>query len=363
MWNKKRGSWSLLIIALTLTLTTSACIRSSRDSTPVPTPTEAVPTPTVAGTLNVFPSVADMVEVAIPAVVSITTGSLDVSLFLDLIPQIDGAGSGVLIDPDGFILTNDHVLSSTDHIQVTLTDGKMYDAEVVGRDSLTDLAVIKIDGENFPWLPFGDSKMLRVGDPVIAIGHALALEGSPTVTSGVVSALDRTVRLSATEPALQGLIQTDASINPGNSGGPLLNLTGEVVGINTAIDTQIPGIGFAIGPDTLLSIVDQLKNNGRIIRGYMGVQLATVTSTLAHRFTLEVEEGVMVIDVLAGTPAHDAGLRPLDVITIFDGTPITTHEEMIRMIREHIIGEQLEVTYVRDGEVFTTSVTLIERPL
>ena len=211
-----------------------------------------------------------MVELAMPAVVSITTGSLELSLFLELVPQNDGAGSGVLIDPDGFILTNDHVLSDARRIQVTLTDGETYDAKVVGRDPFTDLAVIKIDGEDFPWLPFGDSQMLRVGDPVIAIGHALALEGSPTVTSGVISALDRTVRLSPTEPALQGLVQTDASINPGNSGGPLLNLTGEVIGINTAIDSQIPGIGFAIGPDTLSSVVDQLKTNGRKIRGYMG---------------------------------------------------------------------------------------------
>ncbi len=354
--------WSLLAIALTLALVTSACIRSSDSTTPVSNPTETAPTPAISGTRNVVPSVADMVELAMPAVVSITTGSLELSLFLELVPQNDGAGSGVLIDPDGFILTNDHVLSDARRIQVTLTDGETYDAKVVGRDPFTDLAVIKIDGEDFPWLPFGDSQMLRVGDPVIAIGHALALEGSPTVTSGVISALDRTVRLSPTEPALQGLVQTDASINPGNSGGPLLNLTGEVIGINTAIDSQIPGIGFAIGPDTLSSVVDQLKTNGRIIRGYMGVHLATVTPTLSSRFGLIVTEGVLIIDVLPGTPAYDAGLRPLDVITIFDDMPITTHEEMIRMIRDHTIGEQLEVTYIRAGHELTANVTLIERP-
>jgi len=361
MLTRKHRLRSLLVIALALSLTFAACARSSRDPTPVPTTPETTPTVSVAGSLNVFPSVADMVEVAIPAVVSITTGSLDVSLLLDLVPQIDGAGSGVLFDPDGFIVTNDHVLANARHIQVTLTDGEVYDAEVVGRDPLTDLAVIKISGEGFPWLPFGDGKMLRVGDTVIAIGHALVIEGSPTVTSGVVSALDRTVRLSPTEPALQGLVQTDASINPGNSGGPLLNLNGEVIGINTAIDKQIPGIGFAIGTDTLLQVVDQLKNHGRIIWGYLGVQLATVTPNLAQRFSLDIEEGVLVTSVLAGTPAHDAGLQPLDVVTNFDGAPITTHEEMIQMIRDHTIGEPLEVTYFRDGEEFTTTVTLIER--
>ena len=257
-------------------------------------------------------------------------------------------------------MTNNHVLGSAQYIQVTLPDGRAYDGQIIGRDTITDLAVIKIDADNLPMLSFADTGKVRIGDPVVAIGNALGLEGTPTVTVGVLSSLDRRIRTTSGLP-LQGLLQTDASINPGNSGGPLLNMAGEIVGINTALDSDIPGIGYAIGMDTILPVVDLLLTKGKVARGFLGVTLATVTPSLVRRFGLGVDEGVLIVDVLHGTPADEAGLRSLDVVTIFDGTPVITHNEFIQLIRNRTIDQELNMTYVREGQEYTISVVLIER--
>ncbi|MFQ5933976.1 MAG: S1C family serine protease, partial [Dehalococcoidia bacterium] len=212
---RQSGARSLVFLVLVLALALTGCLRGSEEPTPAATGTAQPSTPAAVGSLNVFPSVADMVQEAIPAVVSIVSGSVELNLFLELVPQREGAGSGIIYNSQGFIVTNDHVIVNADSIHVTLSDGRSFDAVAVGRDPLTDLAVIKIEGNNFPFLAFGDPNQIRVGDPVIAIGHALALEGGPTVTAGVVSGLERTVRLS-TRQLLEDLIQTDASIHPGN---------------------------------------------------------------------------------------------------------------------------------------------------
>ena len=215
------------------------------DPEPTPPPTETpAPTPTVRPM-----SVAEVAERSLPAVVSILTSAVDLSQFLDPGSQADYSGSGVIISEDGLIVTNSHVVREANFILVTTTDDQTFDAEIVGTDPISDLAVIKVDAEGLPTLDFGESDSLRIGEPVVAIGNAMGFEGGPTVTAGVVSALGRSVSLSDGE--LSDLVQTDAAINPGNSGGPLLNLESEIVGINTAVDRTQPGIGFAVGTQTI----------------------------------------------------------------------------------------------------------------
>ena len=268
-------------------------------------------------------------------------------------------GTGVIFEDGGLIMTNRHVLQDAVEIRVSLADGRILAGEIIGLDSSIDIAVIKIDADDLPVATIGDSDIIRVGDEVVAIGHALDLPGGPTVTRGVVSALDRTL-VDGTE-VISDLIQTDAAINPGNSGGPLLNMQGEVVGINTALDRQSPGIGFAIGTDTINRVVNQLITMGEVARGFLGVTLATVNPALSARFDLGVDEGVILINVLSDTPAFDAGLHRQDVVISFIGETVTTVDELIFLIRTSPIGEELDLTYIRNGEEFTVSVTLRER--
>lgn len=336
--------------------------------TTTPTPTRvATPTPTVdpsislealAGLLDqMYERVVERVK---PAVVSIVVQSLSYNIFLRPVPQ-EGAGSGVIFDANGYIITNFHVIEDAQSIKVTLTDGRTFDAVVVGSDPETDLAVINIQGEGFPTIPLGASVPPRQGHRVIAVGNALALPGGPTVTDGVISSLGRSIQ----EPngvVLNDLIQTSAAINPGNSGGALVNLAGEVIGINTAIASSAEGIGFAIDIDTAKPIIRDLLEHGRVVRAWLGVGLLTVTPSVASTNGLSVSEGVLLTAVESGSPADMAGLREGDVITHFGGQKMTTYEDLRTAIRSRKAGDTAEVTYVRGTDTLTTAVTLGQAP-
>jgi S1-C subfamily serine protease len=272
------------------------------------------------------------------------------------------SGTGVVLDAQGYILTNNHVIEDARWVSVTLDDGRELDAEVVGADMLTDLAVLKVEG-GLPGLPIGDSEALRVGDWVIAIGNALALPGGPTVTVGVVSALGRSIA-DETGNYLYDLIQTDAMINPGNSGGPLLNLNGEVVGINTAVyrGSEVEGIGFAIPSETFVSVAAQLMESGRVRWPYMGVFLDDLGPTEAARLGLPAYSGTLVAMVERGSPADEAGLQKDDVILSMDGVPVEDAQSLIKLLRfSYNVGDEAELRIYREGEELTLTVHLQER--
>lgn len=237
-----------------------------------------------------------------------------------------GQGSGFLVTPDGYILTNNHIVQDASKILVTLINGREYEAKVIGNDSATDVALIKIDGEGLPFLSLGNSSALDVGQWVAAVGNPLGLNA--TMTIGIISAIDRT-NLGLTQ--IEDFIQTDAAINRGNSGGPLLNLSGEVVGINTAIATQTGGymgIGFAIPSNLAANIMDQLIKNGSFIRGYMGVHLQQIDHDLATAFGLEEVKGALISQVAKNSPADKAGLKSGDIILKYNGQEVKNVAEL-----------------------------------
>ena len=273
-----------------------------------------------------------------------------------------GLGTGVIINTDGHILTSNHVVEGIDVVTVTLYDGEILDAEVVGRDRHTDLALIKIPAEGVQPALLGDSSTLLVGQDVVAIGHALGLGGAPTVSKGVVSALDRTIGTESGS-TLVDLIQTDASINVGNSGGPLVNARAEVVGINTSVLRFGQGIGFAVNINDAQIVAEHLVERGVVPRGYMGVLFANLTSGFIAQLGLDRDaEGVLLTQVVPGSPAWNAGLRPADLILSANGEAMPTTGELLKFLMMHPPGESMEVLVVREGEQFRTSFMLGERP-
>ena len=264
-------------------------------------------------------------------------------------------GSGFIIEKEGFILTNNHVVANTEEIKVTLSNDSEYPAEIVGRDSKTDLALIRIEpDEPLTPLPLGDSDALRVGDWVVAIGSPFGLGN--TVTAGIVSAKYR--RLG--QGAYDDFIQTDASINPGNSGGPLLDTAGKVVGINTAIFSRgggSIGIGFAVPVNMAKELIPQLKK-GKVIRGWLGVMIQDVTPELAEKLDLGTNQGALVADVTEDGPADEAGLRRGDVITAFNGEKVEKMNDLPLMVASTPPGTEAEVTLVRDGKKRTVEVEI-----
>ena len=357
-------------------LATSTPPAQAPDASATPQREPASPTPEATATVSPtppppasfdLPDVARVVRQARPAVVSVVSEVVQRDMFGRRFLDTQ-SGSGVIFDSAGYILTNNHVVEQAQVVTVTLDDSRQYEAEVVGTDSLTDLAVLKIEGDNLRAVPLAGPSALNVGDWVVAIGNALALPGGPTVTVGVVSALDRDLQTS-TGPRLYGLIQTDASINPGNSGGPLLNLRGEVVGINTAVargDTSgrlVEGIGFAVGMDTATPVAQQLVEEGRVRWAYLGVTLRELDAELAAQLGLPVRKGVLIEDIVPEFPAWEAGLRPGDVVVAIGGIPVPTVRDLIRLLRfEFGVGDRVEVSIFRDDEELTRDVTLGERP-
>ena len=269
-----------------------------------------------------------------------------------------GSGSGFLIDREGFILTNHHVIESAQRISVTLADGRTFRAQVVGTDPAIDVALLKIAGSpDLPEAPLGNSDELRVGEWVCAIGNPLGYVHSVTV--GVVSFIGRKLF----DASLDDYIQTDAAINFGNSGGPLINSRGEVIGINSAISSRASNIGFAVPINQAVGILSQLKASGRVSRGYMGVLLTDVTPALQRSLSLGASRGALVQDVTAGSPAERAGLHVYDVILDVEGLDIATNEELIRNISARQPGTVARLGVVRDARRFTLPVKLAERPM
>jgi serine protease Do len=265
-------------------------------------------------------------------------------------------GSGFLIDKDGHIVTNNHVIEGADQIKVILSDDKEFDAELIGRDPKTDLALIRIKGaKNLTPIELGNSDQLKVGTWVVAIGSPFGLE--QTVTAGIVSAKGRIIGSGPYDD----FIQTDASINPGNSGGPLLNMDGEVVGINTAIIASGQGIGFAIPINLAKGIIDQLKEKGEVTRGWLGVGIQDLTPELADYYNLKAEKGVLITQVFEGDPADKAGIKVNDIILSVDGKSVSTGRELSAMIASTPVGHKTTLDLVRDGRKKAVTVTLAKR--
>ncbi|HEY8529696.1 MAG TPA: trypsin-like peptidase domain-containing protein [Paenibacillaceae bacterium] len=273
-----------------------------------------------------------------------------------------GMGSGFFFDSNGYILTNQHVISGADEIQVQVIGyQEPFKAQLLGSSYELDLAVLKIEGKNFPTLPLGDSDKMKIGDWVIAIGNPYGFDH--TLTVGVISAKERPIPINDGGRIRQyeNLLQTDASINPGNSGGPLLNLNGEVIGINTAVSAQAQGIGFAIPTSTILEVLEQLKNNEQPPAPFIGVNLMNLTPELAERLGLEGTEGALVQGVLYGSPAYEADIRQYDVITGMDGKTYKTREELIKAIQSRKVGETVTLHIIRAGKKIDVQVKIGDR--
>ena len=302
--------------------------------------------------------VINVVKQVRPAVVNINTES-QVQTVFGVFPE-QGAGSGVIVRPDGYILTNNHVVQGATNIKVTLIGGKTLAGKIVGRDPLADLAVVKVDtNDPLPAARLGSSANLQVGQLAIAIGNPFAL-GS-TVTTGVVSALNR--RIEQANLVVDNLIQTSAAINPGNSGGALVDSSGAVIGINTAIIPNAQGIGFAIPSDVARVEMDQLIANGRVIRPWVGVVYGgDVDAQSGQMHQLGTDHGVLVRDVDPNSPAGHAGLQPGDIITSVNDDRVDTWNQFVHDVVSKKVGETVKLGIVRDRGSRTVAVTLAERP-
>jgi serine protease Do len=321
-------------------------------------------------------------EVSVVARPPVTTpdGAMDVQQILDQVQAsvvtietsvtarggvFEGAGSGVVLSADGLVMTNAHVISQSEDVAVRTFDGATRSATLVGSEPANDLAVIRVEGvEDLVPAELGSSSALLVGEPVIAIGNALNLGGQPSVTTGIVSAVNRSIESEGGEPPLSDLIQTDAAINPGNSGGPLVDSSGAVVGINTAIIADSQNIGFAISIDSAKPIIEELQQgNGEITPdtprlGVTTLPLDNVPDAVREQLQIEADRGAFVDDVVAGSGAEEAGVRPGDVIVAIDGEEITSNDQLGDIVREHEPGDSIELTIERNGEQQTLTAVI-----
>ncbi len=371
-----------LVLAGGIEITTPGIAAPEPQSAAAPPAQERAPAaPPIVGGL---PSFADLAETVSPSVVSIEARSFrrvgeggprgrptdpfefffgprrrDAPQPDDQEFRSDSGGSGFVISADGLVATNNHVVRGAEELKVHLGENT-FDAEIVGTDSATDLALLKIDaGQNLVPLPLGDSNGLRVGEWVMAVGSPLGL--TDTVTVGVVSAKERRIFISS-DSSFENFIQTDAAINFGNSGGPLINLRGEVVGINTAINFNSENIGFAVPVNTLKQILPQLRETGRVRRGFLGIGVRDLDRNAAEAFGLSSTAGSMVTNVQPGLPADRAGLKHGDIIVKVDGRPLENTRELIDHVSAKGPDETVTLEVLREGESLTKKVTLAERP-
>jgi serine protease Do len=294
-----------------------------------------------------------------PSVVTIRT---EVPQVQDLLSPttVQGAGTGFVVDPNGTVVTNNHVVEGAQTIQVTFSDGTDKPATVVARDATADLAVLHVDASGLPAVALGSSAALRVGDPVVAIGNALDLAGGPTVTEGIVSALDRTISTDS-GGSLRHVIQTDAAINPGNSGGPLLDAKGEVVGIDTAVAGDAQNIGFAIAITPSLPTIQQLETGSAPTHPFLGLQATDVNAAINRQLGLGTDTGALVVAVTPGSAAENAALQQGDVIVTVADHPVANADDLGAAIASLKPGDRIDVTIIRGGNRQSVSLTVGER--
>lgn len=323
-----------------------------------------------ASTITNTSSVADIVESVGPAVVYIevtqTSGMTRIQpgfwdwYFPQQPQEQKGTGTGFIIDTSGYILTNQHVIDGASKVTVKLQNqNQSYNARVVGQDHDLDLALLKIDASNLPVIPLGDSDAMRIGDSVIAIGNPYGLDH--TVTTGVVSAKGRPITIG--DRSYRNLIQTDAAINPGNSGGPLINMQGKVIAINTAVSTTAQGIGFAIPINTAKNVIQELKDDGKVTRAYLGIGMTEITSDLASRMNVDPStQGVVISQVASGSPAAKAGIKVGDILTSIDGQPMSSASKVQEYIQSLPVGQSVSLGILRSGLPHNITATLMEKP-
>src|SRR5688572_8377844 len=365
--NFRVRKWTTALVALMICL--PACNRTSQ---PDQTTSSTQPNQTGSSATQLPPaqnSFADLVSRVAPAVVTVHSARrirpprqhpfFDDPRFRDFfgnrripeseLPRQQGLGSGVIVSGEGYILTNQHVVDGAEEINVELNDKRSYAARLIGSDPASDLAVLKVDQRNLPVLPMGDSDRARVGDVVLAIGSPLGLD--QTVTAGIISAKGRSTGLS--DGSFEDFLQTDASINQGNSGGALINATGELIGINSQILSPTGGnigIGFAIPVNMAKNVMDQLVQNGRVRRGSLGITIRVVTPDIAASMGLQDVRGALVNSVGNGSPAERAGLKPGDVITEFNGAPVTDTNSLRNAVAGSQPGTEVTLTIVRERQ-------------
>jgi serine protease Do len=315
-------------------------------------------TPVTQQTL--LPDYISVIAKVRPSVVVIHTEVPAFDLFAGTTTQ-KGAGSGWIIDASGLIVTNNHVVEGANSINITLEDGRNFAAETVRTDPVTDLAVLKINAPDLVALELADSAQLKVGELVVAIGNSL--DEGVSATNGIISAIGISITTDTGE-ILFDLIKTNAAINPGNSGGPLVNMEGKVIGITGAkvAAVGVEGTGYAIGITVALPIINDLIKNGFVARPWLGVSLYTVDQTAVQALHLSVDSGILIRQVVSGSPADKAGLKRYDVITGFDGTEVKTQEELVRLLRKHRVGQTVPVIYWRGTNKNTASITLEQSP-
>ncbi len=358
-----------LVFALILTVGSGCQFRFEMDTrtpTPTTTPTPATPIeptytlPYAERNAPVLPSIAEVVAELKPSVVAIDTEIIAYDVFRRPFTR-EGTGSGWIVDAEGLIVTNNHVVEGAKSVTVSLADGRTFPAVTIRTDPLSDLAVIKIEASNLPAAKVGDSSKLKVGDWVVAIGNPLGLGIS--ATKGIVSRLGVSVPVSRGQ-TLYDLIQTDASINPGNSGGPLVNMAGEVIGITSAkiATIGVEGMGYAISSNSALPIIQDLIQKGYVIRPWLGVLLQDVTQLLMLRYNLAVDKGAFIVEVTPDSPAAKAGLKSGDVIVDFAGKKISNVHDLIRAIHTAEIGQSVGIAFWRGNSEHSTFATLIESP-
>jgi len=301
------------------------------------------------------------VEKASEFVVSVNTVTL-ISDFLFHSMPVAGLGSGIIYGSDGFIVTNNHVVSNARKISVTLSDNKLYEGTVVGSDSLTDVAVVRINKTGLTSAEFFDSDNLKVGQFVLALGNPFGLAGGPTVTAGVISALKRKIQTQE-GPVIEDLIQTDAAINPGNSGGPLINLNGEVVAMSTAIIPFAQGIGFAITSNSVKRVAEEIIKYGRVVRPWLGINGIDLNAGIAEYYNLAVDFGVLVVSVVTGSPAYYASLRQGDVIVQVDKDRVNNLGDLLAQLWKRKTGDEVSLRIIRGEKEFTPKAKLMESPI
>ena len=298
-------------------------------------------------------------EKILPSVVMVSTVQLVEDYFMSEHP-VEGVGSGLIVDPKGYILTSRHVVAGAREIQIWLQDGKSLKGKVVGEDPTIDSAVIKVDGKGLPAAELGDSDKLKIGQTAIAVGVPFRLIGGATVTKGVISAVSRTIQ--SDKGSLENLVQTDAAINPGNSGGPLIDINGKVIAINTAIIPFAQGIGFATPINAAKRVLDRVLKYGTYKRPWLGLVGMDINESVANYYRLSVSRGILAARVFRGSPAGEAGIAPGDVIVAIDNTELKSMSGLVKYLENKSVGDEISLTVVRGRQKGTTTATLAETP-